>query len=164
MICKTYATWVYAYDVLTCPLPLYFATIDLITDISMHRQNALTYGAMTQRVVRQIIPTAEARVQSQVSPCGIYGGQSGTGDTYVIRELLLCPAGYHSTEFSIVASIIRRCHDGPACDQAPRDSVSPHPKRKQVPSVSRCKDNVRGNLLFKNPPSELTIKVLMEFR
>jgi hypothetical protein len=53
----------------------------------MHR-HALIYLAMVQ-TVRQIISIDKARVQSQDNPCGIYGGQSGTSDRHVIRELLL---------------------------------------------------------------------------
>jgi hypothetical protein len=45
---------------------------------SGYESNSRLGRAMAQAVSRRP-PTAEARVRSRVSPCGICGGQSGTG-------------------------------------------------------------------------------------
>jgi hypothetical protein len=50
---------------------------------------------MTQAVSRRP-HTAEARVRAQVSPCGIYGGQSCTG-TGSSANYSVFPCQYHST-------------------------------------------------------------------
>jgi hypothetical protein len=50
---------------------------------------------MAQAVSRRPL-TAEARVRSQVNPCGIYGGQSGTG-TGFSPSTLVFPCQFYST-------------------------------------------------------------------
>jgi hypothetical protein len=50
--------------------------------------------AMAQAVSRWPL-TAEARVRARVNPCGICGGQSGTGQ--VLSEYFGFPCKYHST-------------------------------------------------------------------
>jgi hypothetical protein len=50
---------------------------------------------MAQAVSRRPL-TAEARVRSRVSPCGVCGGQSGTG-TGFFSELSVFPCEFHST-------------------------------------------------------------------
>jgi hypothetical protein len=50
---------------------------------------------MAQAVSRRSL-TAEARIQSRVSPCGICGGQSGT-ETGFSRSTLVFPCQFHST-------------------------------------------------------------------
>jgi hypothetical protein len=49
---------------------------------------------MAQAVSRWPL-TAEARVRTRVNPCGICGGQSGTGQ--VFSEYFVFPCKYHST-------------------------------------------------------------------
>jgi hypothetical protein len=50
---------------------------------------------MAQSVIRRP-PTAEAQVRSWVSPCGIWGGQSGTG-TGFSPSTSVFPYQFHST-------------------------------------------------------------------
>jgi len=52
-------------------------------------------GAMSQTVSRQPL-TAESRVRLQVSPCGVYDGQSGTG-TEFSDSTSVSPCHYHSS-------------------------------------------------------------------
>jgi hypothetical protein len=51
--------------------------------------------AMDQVVSRQPL-TTEAWVRAQVNPCGIYGGQSGTGTGFSSSSSVF-PSIYHST-------------------------------------------------------------------
>ena len=51
--------------------------------------------AMAQAVSRWL-PTAEARVRSRVNPCGICGGQIGTG-TDIFPRTSVFPRQFHST-------------------------------------------------------------------
>jgi hypothetical protein len=44
--------------------------------------NTLAAGRAMAQAVSRRPPTAEARFQSRVSPCGICGGQSGTGTVF----------------------------------------------------------------------------------
>jgi hypothetical protein len=58
--------------------------------------NCSRYGrAMTQAVSRRP-PTAETRVRSWVSPCGICGGRSGTGTSFSPSTSVF-PCQYYST-------------------------------------------------------------------
>jgi hypothetical protein len=53
------------------------------------------YGRATAQAVSCWPLTAEARLRSWVSPCGIYDGRSGTGT--VLLRVLQFPCQYHST-------------------------------------------------------------------
>jgi hypothetical protein len=54
---------------------------------------ALVGRAMAQAVSRRPL-TAKARVRSRVSPCGIYGGRSGTGTGFFPRVLRFSPVSF----------------------------------------------------------------------
>jgi hypothetical protein len=51
---------------------------------------------MAQAVSRRPL-TAEARVQSRVSPCGLCGGQSGIGTDFFPPSTSVSPCQFHST-------------------------------------------------------------------
>jgi hypothetical protein len=72
-----------------------FAEIQPISNLKK-RTNQLEGRAMAQAVSRRPL-TAEARVRSRVGPCGIYGGQSGTG-TGFFPSTSVFPCQFHSTE------------------------------------------------------------------
>jgi hypothetical protein len=52
--------------------------------------------AIAQAVSRRLL-NAEARVRVQCTPCGIYGGQSGTGTGFSPSPSVF-PCHYHSTD------------------------------------------------------------------
>jgi hypothetical protein len=57
----------------------------------------LAVRAMAQAVSRRPL-TAEARVRSRISPCGICGGQIGTETGFPLSYSVL-PCQYHSTVY-----------------------------------------------------------------
>jgi hypothetical protein len=59
--------------------------------------------AMAQAVSRRSL-TAEARVRSRVSPCGVCGGQSDTG-TGFFSELSVFPCQFHSTGAPLIVKL-----------------------------------------------------------
>jgi hypothetical protein len=65
-------------------------------DINVHSDKVLWGRAMAQVVSRQPL-TAEARVRARVNPCGICGGQSGTGTGFSPSFFSVFPCQYHST-------------------------------------------------------------------
>jgi hypothetical protein len=66
-------------------------------------------GRATVQAVSRRLPTEAARVQSQVWPCGICGGQSGTGTGFLRIFLLPLPIPLLQTapqSLSILSSML----------------------------------------------------------
>jgi hypothetical protein len=82
--------------------------------------------AMAQAVSRRS-PTAEARVRSRVSPCGICGGQSGTGTGFSPNTSAF-PCQFHSTGASLLGRVKKTDHL----------SVQLHHRVAQYPIRLRC--------------------------
>jgi hypothetical protein len=64
--------------------------------------------AMAQAVSRRPL-TAEARFQSRVSPCGICGGQSGTGTGFSLSTSVF-PCPFHSTGAPLLGKMKKNWH------------------------------------------------------
>jgi hypothetical protein len=65
-------------------------------DFNVHSAKVLWGRAMAQVVSRQPL-TVEARVRARVNPCGICGGQSGTGTGFSPSFFRFPLSVYHST-------------------------------------------------------------------
>ena len=63
-----------------------------------------TLGRVMAQAVSRRPPTAEARVLSRVSPCGICGGQSDTG-TVFSPSTSVFPCQFHSTDALLLGKI-----------------------------------------------------------
>jgi hypothetical protein len=92
-----------------------------LTEITLSSVSEGTYGRAIAQEVNCRLPTAAARVRSQLRSCGVCGGQSGigTGFLLVLRfplPVIIPPnAPYSSSEAGTVGQLVV-------------DSVSPHPK------------------------------------
>jgi hypothetical protein len=67
-----------------------------------------TGRAMAQAVSRRP-PTAKARVRSRVDPCGICGGESGTGTGFSSSTSVL-PCQFHSTGAPVLGKMKETDH------------------------------------------------------
>jgi hypothetical protein len=63
---------------------------------------------MAQAVSRRPL-TAEARIRSLVSPCGVYGGQSGTGTGFSPSTSVL-PCQFNSTGAPLLGKMKKTDH------------------------------------------------------
>jgi hypothetical protein len=75
-----------------------FLISSLLLQVSVsvaHQTHGIMGCAMTQAVSRRPL-TAEARIRSRVGPCGICGGQSGTGTGFYPSNSVF-PGQFHCT-------------------------------------------------------------------
>jgi hypothetical protein len=71
--------------------------------------NKWKFGRAMAQAVSRRPPTAEARFRSRVSPCGICGGQSGTG-TGFSPSTSVFPCQFHSTGAPLLGKRIKSNH------------------------------------------------------
>jgi hypothetical protein len=58
------------------------------------------------QVVSRRTPTAEARVLARVNPCGICGGQRGTGTAFFFSEFFGFPLSIYNSTVALQTHII----------------------------------------------------------
>jgi hypothetical protein len=86
------------------PLPLRYSVIGSYVNFIQlkHISNVYRHGSAMAQAVSRRPPTAEARVRSRLSPCGICGEQSGTGTGFSPSSSVL-PCQFHSTGAPLLA-------------------------------------------------------------
>jgi hypothetical protein len=97
-------------------------------------------GRALAQVVSRRPPTAEARFRSRLSPCGIYGGQSGTGTGFSPSSSVF-PCQFHSTgapllgkgqKIIIIIIFITGLHKKPqGCGASVASAAGPFTSKKQ---------------------------------
>jgi hypothetical protein len=102
-------------------------------------------------------PTAEARVRSRVIPCGICGGQNGTGTGFSLSTSVF-PSQFHSTGApllgkgqKIIVIFITGLHKKPQCCGASAASVAgPFTTKKKNP-FAVCKAFLQAEHCWRTP-------------
>jgi hypothetical protein len=77
--------------------------------ITLTKSSKMESGRAMAQAVSRRPPTAEARVQSRVSPCGICGGQSGSG-TGFSPSTSVFPCQFHSTGVPLLGKMKKTDH------------------------------------------------------
>jgi hypothetical protein len=111
--------------------------------------NKLVEGRAMAQAVSRRPPTSEAWVRSRVSPCGICGGQSGTGTGFSpISSVLTCQ--FHSTGapllwkgqkiIIIIVIFITGVHKKPqGCGASVASAAGLSPLKKNSYKITRCR-------------------------
>jgi hypothetical protein len=122
-------------------------------------------GRVMAQAVSRWTPTAEARVRSRVSPCGICGGQSGTG-TGFSPSTSSFPCQLHSTgaplhgktKTKTLIIIITGLHNKPqGCGASVASAAGPFTTKKKCPVLGykRSMSQLRLSSLWNRPRADV---------
>ena len=95
----------------------------MVSGRGMNSDNLSLGRAMAQAVSRRA-PTAQARDRSQVGPCGICGGQTGTGTGFSPNtSVLFCQ--FHSTDAPLLGKTKNESSLSQGCTISLKAAVRP---------------------------------------
>jgi hypothetical protein len=109
--------------------------------------NIYCCGRALAQTVSHRFPTATSRVRAQVSLCGIYGGQSGTGAGFLLvlrflLPILIPPTAPHSSLSSGAGTI------GQLVAEHQAESVSPHAEKLKEKLLLAIRERMQENELI----------------